>query len=135
MNFASTLYLHPILDILLAQIPPTFREEIRLGLQEALVNAAKHGNDLDANKMICVHFSVSNDTFYWIIGDQGVGSNKYLCCPKLNSIDYLPPQNVESGRGIFILKSIFDHVSWDSENSQITLCKEIKAEEKSKFFR
>ncbi|MFN7514792.1 MAG: anti-sigma regulatory factor, partial [Microcystis sp.] len=47
MSFASTLYLCPILDLLTASIPEELEPEIRLGLQEALVNAAKHGNHLD----------------------------------------------------------------------------------------
>ena len=50
MSFASTLYLCPILDLLTASIPEELEPEIRLGLQEALVNAAKHGNHLDPAK-------------------------------------------------------------------------------------
>ena len=41
VSFASTLYLCPILDLLLAEVPEQLQAEIRLGLQEALVNAAK----------------------------------------------------------------------------------------------
>jgi len=47
LSFTSTLYLRPILDALLESAPALMREELRLGLQEALVNAAKHGNQLD----------------------------------------------------------------------------------------
>lgn len=52
ISFASTLYLCPILDLLLSEIPPDLEPEIRLGLQEALVNAATHGNQLDTQKTI-----------------------------------------------------------------------------------
>jgi anti-sigma regulatory factor (Ser/Thr protein kinase) len=50
MSFASTLYLCPILDLLTASIPEELEPEIRLGLQEALVNAAKHGNHLESQQ-------------------------------------------------------------------------------------
>ena len=33
ISFASTLYLHPILDLLLARVPRQLQPEIRLGLQ------------------------------------------------------------------------------------------------------
>ena len=39
VSFASTLYLCPILDLLLLKVPEELQPEIRLGLQEALVNA------------------------------------------------------------------------------------------------
>ncbi|MFM7371455.1 MAG: ATP-binding protein, partial [Sphaerospermopsis kisseleviana] len=39
ISFASTLYLCPIVDLLLADIPTKLQAELRLGLQEARVNA------------------------------------------------------------------------------------------------
>lgn len=70
ISFASTLYLCPILDILLADVPCRWRAELRLGLQEALVNAAKHGNKLDPSKVVIVSFSVADDHYWWVISDQ-----------------------------------------------------------------
>ena len=54
LSFASTLYLYPIIDTLLERAPSQMHDELRLGLQEALVNAAKHGNSLDPSKHISV---------------------------------------------------------------------------------
>ncbi|NEP62189.1 MAG: hypothetical protein F6K31_35480, partial [Symploca sp. SIO2G7] len=42
LSFASTLYLCPIVDTLLEHAPSQMHDELRLGLQEALVNAAPH---------------------------------------------------------------------------------------------
>ena len=47
LSFTSTLYLAPVLDLLLDEVPSEWQPELRLGLQEALVNAVKHGNSLD----------------------------------------------------------------------------------------
>jgi len=125
ISFASTLYLCPILDLLLAEIPSQWHPEIRLGLQEALVNAAKHGNNLDPSKTVEVQFSVNRDEYWWIISDQGNG----FYCP--NSCNHEPddediPQEVgECGRGLFILHQIFDKVHWNNNLRELSLCKTI----------
>lgn len=79
ISFPSTLHLWPILNLLLAEVPTCCQEELRLGLQEALVNAAKHGNCLDPNKVICIRFARINRRCWWIIGDQGRGFTPKAC--------------------------------------------------------
>ncbi len=98
ISFASTLYLCPILDLLLAEIPPTLQAELRLGLQEALVNAAKHGNNLDPSKTVVVRFSLIDNQYWWVISDQGSGfaptsESDADCDP--DPIDYLPPDEAD----------------------------------------
>lgn len=124
ISFASTLYLCPILDILLAEIPAQWRAEVRLGLQEALVNAAKHGNNLDPSKTVAVRFSVIADQYWWAITDQGDGFTPPRSCnPDCN--DQLPCDDGECGRGLYILYQIFDQVHWNSEGTELRLCKQV----------
>jgi serine/threonine-protein kinase RsbW len=125
MSFASTLYLCPILDLLTANIPDDLEAEIRLGLQEALVNAAKHGNKLDPSKSVVVQFSISKDEYSWVITDEGKGfdhpcEHRYPCCPDL------PPEEAENGRGLCMLQQIFDGVHWNAQGTQLRLSKQIK---------
>ncbi|MBP0020936.1 MAG: anti-sigma regulatory factor [Cyanobacteria bacterium SBLK] len=127
VSFASTLYLCPILDILLAKIPDRWQPEIRLGLQEALVNAAKHGNNLDPSKQVCVRFSVTDDLYSWIITDQGTGFAPSHCCPS-NPEELLPPEESEDGRGFCLLHQIFDQVHWNHQGTELKLCKRVKRE-------
>jgi serine/threonine-protein kinase RsbW len=125
ISFASTLYLVPILELLLAEIPCQWRSEVKLGLQEALVNAAKHGNKLDPGKTILVRFSVITDQYWWIISDEGagfrppqaweVGLNQSLVC-----------QEQECGRGLYILHQVFDKVQWNRQGTELRLCKQVK---------
>lgn len=124
MSFASTLYLCPILDLLLAKIPPECQQEIRLGLQEALVNAAKHGNQLDPSKTVVVQYSISNDQYSWIISDKGSGFKPNFEC----HCDFadLPPEEAENGRGLCILHQVFDQVHWNRQGTQLRLCKQVK---------
>lgn len=132
LSFASTLYLCPILDLLLAEIPDSFQAELRLGLQEALVNAAKHGNKLDPSKTIVVRFSIVKNQFWWIISDQGSGFKPPCSCRNLKREEAhslqeseLPVDDHECGRGLYILHQIFDQVEWNHQGTELTLCKEI----------
>ncbi len=125
VSFASTLYLIPILDLLLAEIPPRWRAEVRLGLQEALVNAAKHGNKLDPSKTVLVRFSSVANQYWWVISDQGEGFRPSQDCFKDLSKD-LPCDERECGRGMFILHQVFDQVQWNAKGTELRLCKRVK---------
>ncbi|MEL6223223.1 MAG: anti-sigma regulatory factor [Cyanobacteria bacterium J06627_8] len=125
VSFASTLYLYPILDLLLARVPKHMEGEVRLGLQEALVNAATHGNKLDPTKKISVRFFFFDNEYWWIISDQGNGF-KTENCSSSDSQCCLPCDDAEDGRGLFILHQIFDHVKWNTEGTELQLCKHVK---------
>jgi len=126
ISFASTLYLCPILDLLVAELPPHWQAELRLGLQEALVNAAKHGNNLDPSKTVVVRFTAIADYYWWVITDQGSGFRP--CCRRPGDPDeYLPKEESECGRGLYILAKIFDQVHWNPEGTELSLCKYVKS--------
>lgn len=124
ISFASTLYLCPVLDLLLSEVPPKWKAEVRLGLQEALVNAAKHGNKLDPSKTVLVRFSVVEKQYWWIITDQGSGFTPPTHCGSCNR-EGLPQDEKDCGRGLYILHQIFDQVEWDSEGRELRLCKQV----------
>lgn len=126
ISFASTLYLPPILDLLLAEIPNRWQAEIRLGLQEALVNAAKHGNNLDPHKTVLVRFSAAADQYWWIISDQGSGFTPPSACSCPTETAPLPHYEGECGRGLYILHQIFDQVFWNEQGTELNLCKQVK---------
>lgn len=126
ISFASTLYLCPILDLLLEQIPRKWQPELRLGLQEALVNAAKHGNNLDPSKTVVVHFSVVNDEYWWVISDEGSGFS-VPCCHQTDAQKGLPDDESENGRGLCLLHQIFDQVHWNRQGTELRLCKQVNS--------
>ncbi|MBE9040507.1 anti-sigma regulatory factor [Oscillatoriales cyanobacterium LEGE 11467] len=123
ISFASTLYLGSVLDLLLAEVPDCVAPEIRLGLQEALVNAVKHGNQLDPSKTIEVHFCVRGETYQWSISDGGKHDIDPCRCSEEQD---LPEEESECGRGMFILQQIFDRVEWNSQRCELQLCKQVK---------
>jgi anti-sigma regulatory factor (Ser/Thr protein kinase) len=126
VSFASTLYLIPILDLLISEIPYQWRAEVRLGLQEALVNAAKHGNKLDPAKTVLVRFTAIANQYRWVISDQGTGFTPPKTCTVTTHDQSLPCDHQECGRGLYILYQIFDHVEWNAEGTELHLCKQLK---------
>lgn len=134
LSFASTLYLYPILDLLLMSVPTQWRPELRLGLQEALVNAAKHGNNLDPTKDVSVRFLVEEDRYWWIISDQGRGFD-YPCDCELHCDGDITQEVDECGRGLYILHQIFDEVRWAHEGTELQLCKQFKRLSRSPLLR
>lgn len=121
LSFTSTLYLAPVLDLLLDEVPSEWQPEIRLGLQEALVNAVKHGNSLDPCKQITIKFSIVSQMYWWVITDQGDD----LPSSGGSKDDPTPCHDLECGRGFYILRKIFEHVNWDCDTHRLTLCKRI----------
>ncbi|MBD2187926.1 ATP-binding protein [Pseudanabaena mucicola] len=121
LSFTSTLYLAPVLDLLLDEVPLEWHPELRLGLQEALVNAVKHGNSLDPCKQITVKFSIVAQMYWWVITDQGNSPQSSDC----SEADPTPCHDLECGRGFYILYKIFENVYWDHEMHRLTLCKRI----------
>jgi anti-sigma regulatory factor (Ser/Thr protein kinase) len=130
LSFTSTLYLAPILDLLLDKVPSEWQPELRLGLQEALVNAVKHGNSLDPCKQITVKFSIVSQSYWWVITDQG--NDLQPSCGSKD--DPTPCHDLECGRGFYILRKIFDHVHWDIGTHRLTLCKRIDPLSKPMIF-
>lgn len=124
ISFASTLYLHPILDALLASTPALCRDELRLGLQEALVNAAKHGNQLDPRKVVCVRYAKIDGYYWWVVSDQGQGFEEpsTCICPRADQ-----PGVSECGRGLFILHQVFDQVRWSNDGKEVHLAKQVRS--------
>src|SRR3954466_7767603 len=62
---------------------------IKLALEEALVNAIKHGNQMDRSKKVHIHFSVNPERFDIRIVDEGTG----FCVDDVP--DPMAPENLE----------------------------------------
>jgi serine/threonine-protein kinase RsbW len=74
---------------------------IRLAMEEAFVNAVKHGNRMDRQKRVRVSFTVNTEHFLIEIEDEGPGFT-----PE-DVPDPTAPENLErpSGRGLFLMKA------------------------------
>ena len=89
---------------------------VKLGLHEALVNAVKHGNNLDPHKRIKVKRIITPNWCVWQIQDQGNGLEQK------KRIFHLP-KRVDSinGRGLYIIHECFDDVRWSPKGNRVQL--------------
>lgn len=81
---------------------------IDLAVREAVINAVKHGNQLDETKPVEISFSNLDKGFEVIIRDFGTGFD----------VDEIPdPTNPENllkanGRGILFMRNFMEEVEW-----------------------
>jgi PAS domain S-box-containing protein len=87
---------------------------IRMVLEEALLNAWKHGNQQNPDKAITVRWRFGND-FHLTVIDEGEGFD-YQNLP-----DPVSDENRirECGRGIFIIRHFADVVCWKDDGRQL----------------
>ncbi len=90
---------------------------IAIAVTEAFNNAVIHGNKRDASKKVQLSMFADPAAFRVVIKDEGGGFDP-------DGIpDPLDPENLlkESGRGVFILKSLMDEVLFDFDGTGTTV--------------
>jgi len=113
---------HQVLEDLLAMIESDewgSREMfgIRLALEEAVVNAIKHGNCLDCNKQVHV-ICRSDATRIWIkVSDQGKGfkPEEVPDCTDEDRID------CPNGRGIMLMRNFMSRVEYNQKGNVVEM--------------
>jgi serine/threonine-protein kinase RsbW len=92
---------------------------IRLALEEALVNAIKHGNQMDRTKKIHVSYRICADHFEIRITDEGQGFD-----PE-DVADPLAPENLErpSGRGLLHMRRYMSEVVYHPPGNHLSMRK------------
>jgi serine/threonine-protein kinase RsbW len=96
--------------------------DIRLSLEESLINAIKYGNKLNEDLTVLVEVSCNGNKFTLSVEDKG------------NGFDYkgLPdPTNEENllktkGRGVFLMKHLMDKIEFNQKGNRITMTKHLK---------
>jgi serine/threonine-protein kinase RsbW len=95
---------------------------VRLALEEALVNAIKHGNQLDRTKSVQVSFQVRSEFVEVVVADEGPGFDpEEVPDPTL-------PENLERccGRGLMLMRHYMNEVSYNSRGNSVRLRKHRK---------
>ncbi len=102
--------------------------ELKVILNEMLINAVRHGNKEDEKKCVKVKSYVKGqDVIFIIVEDEGIGYDFYSTCNcRTPYCDEDNPLEVnESGRGIMIVKSLCDKVKVNSKGNKIVIAKSI----------
>lgn len=88
-------------------------DDIAIATTEAVSNAIIHGNKSDVTKKVVIEIMEKPDRMIINVWDEGVGFDPHTID------DPLLPENLlrESGRGVFILKSLMDRVDYSFEKN------------------
>ena len=116
--------MHSLLEYLMKRVEKlgvvkAEQSNLFVALDEAFVNAVKHGNKFDASKLVRITADVSRSEARFTIEDEGEGFD-------VNSIpDPLDPQNLfkTSGRGVLFIYNIMDEVKYNERGNRLTMIK------------
>jgi serine/threonine-protein kinase RsbW len=92
---------------------------IHLAIEEAMINAAKHGNDDDPLKRISVNYTVTADKFDISITDEGSGFKPEVvpdprCGENLYKV---------TGRGLLLMRAYMDSVEYNKAGNCVHMVK------------
>jgi serine/threonine-protein kinase RsbW len=92
---------------------------IKLALEEALVNAIKHGNQMDSDKHVFISYTITPERFDIRITDEGPGFNP----------DEVPDptaiENIERpcGRGLLLMRGFMTEVQYHGKGNTVSMSK------------
>jgi serine/threonine-protein kinase RsbW len=113
----STLQLAPLIELLLEPVARgPLRMQLRLGLQEALVNAVNHGNGGDPAKFLRIRRIETPLWWIWQVQDQGPG-----LAPQQRQLRLPAQLDAPRGRGLYLIHHCFDDVRWSPRGNRLQL--------------
>src|SRR5918912_498115 len=95
------------------------RSNLYVALDEAFVNAVKHGNKNDPSKLVRITAELSTKECRFTVEDEGEGFN-------VQEIpDPCDPENLfkSSGRGVLLIYNIMDEVKYNERGNRLTMVK------------
>jgi serine/threonine-protein kinase RsbW len=93
---------------------------VHLALEEALVNAIKHGNAEDAGKQVQVHCRINGQIVQIEVADEGPGFNP-AAVPDPTTADHL---DMPHGRGIMLMRSFMSRVQYNEQGNRVLMEKQ-----------
>jgi serine/threonine-protein kinase RsbW len=95
---------------------------VRLALEEALVNAIKHGNQMDRSKKVRISYRFVIDRFEIRIADEGGG---------FDPDDIPDPTAIENlerpcGRGLMLMRHYMTEVTYNDEGNVVFMVKQFR---------
>ena len=96
--------------------------DLKLILNELILNAVIHGNNQDITKMVDIILEIKNDNIIEAtISDEGDGYNYKEVMVKYNDTSLLD----ESGRGMLIVSSLIDNISFNDRGNIVNFTKKV----------
>ena len=92
---------------------------VHLTLEEAVLNAVKHGNKLDPQKKVIVEYSIDSDKFEITITDEGYGFSPDSIADPRSGEGLLKP----GGRGLLLMNSYMDIVKFNERGNSVYMAR------------
>jgi serine/threonine-protein kinase RsbW len=95
------------------------RFAVRLAVEEALINAMKHGNRMEESRRVRLAYRVLPDRVEVRVADEGKGFRP-------NGVpDPTQDENLQRpcGRGIMLMRSYMDEVTYSADGSEVRMVK------------
>jgi serine/threonine-protein kinase RsbW len=95
---------------------------VKLALEEALVNAIKHGNQMDRAKKVHVAYRLAPGHFEVHITDEGAGFDP------CDVPDPCAPENLERpcGRGLMLMRHYMNEVAFNARGNSVRMSKVLR---------
>ena len=93
--------------------------DIRLSLEEAVINAIKYGNGLDKSLPVVISYAFSDGKLELTVRDQGKGFNYRTTPDPRSEMNILK----HGGRGIFLIRNLMDEVKYNDSGNEIKMIK------------
>jgi serine/threonine-protein kinase RsbW len=116
-------YVGPAVELIAEQFqggllsPRRVRFNLRTALAEALANAIAYGNHSNPRRVVRVRVEITHDAVHLHVTDEGEGFD-----PAQVPDPTLPERlEREDGRGLFVLRSLVDHVVFNERGNSVCL--------------
>ena len=93
---------------------------LRIGMEEAMINAHKHGNRFDQHKNITIEYDIRPDRVVIRIRDEGEGFDP----AKIPDPTEAQRLSLPCGRGVLLMRSFMDDVRYGPRGNEVQLVKE-----------
>lgn len=99
--------------------PQSDRFAIQMGLEEALTNAIKHGNQNDPQKLVTLKVRIDSIEIRILIADEGQGFRH----ARVRDPTRKSNRKRESGRGVALIRFFMNEVHYNEAGNQLEMVK------------
>ncbi len=107
-------------QVVLHNFEPDSVFAIRLALEEAIVNAIKHGNHVDPRKNVHVEAQITPQRAEILVEDEGTGFVR----SRIPDPTTHPNLNRPSGRGILLIEAYMTSAKWDHGGRRLRMARD-----------
>ena len=90
---------------------------VHLAIEEAFINAVKHGNKMEPSKAVKIDYSIESDKIEICMTDEGEGFDpEVIPDPRYGDNLYKP-----AGRGMLLMRSFMDVVEYNKQGNSVRM--------------